>query len=232
MKSASMPETRSIFLWPLLLLIMAGCTSTTVNEHRATLKPLQLAGKEQVVVLGRRHAGQYETEPDFIDCIGGKLARTERLQVVDEQRFLNDLYPWFEPRTAPLRMGRLEALMEEPLVADRIRSMGVRYMIWVDGNTETSESDGSISCAIGPGGGGCFGFATWEKISDYEAVVWDVKQLTDMGRVRVDAKGSSYLFGVVAPVPIIARVQGQACDGIGNQLRSFFAGDSLAASQP
>ncbi len=220
------------FLTLLLALVLAGCTSTTVNEHRATLEPLQLDGKDLVVVLGRRHAGQYETEPDFIQCIGGKLARADRLQVVDEQRFINDLYPWFEPRTAPLRLGRLEALMEESLVADRIRALGVRYMIWVDGNTETSDSDGSISCAIGPGGGGCFGFATWEKVSDYEAVVWDVKQLADMGRVRVDAKGSSYLLGVVAPVPIIARVQGEACDGIGNQLRAFFAGDGLASSQP
>ncbi len=101
-------------------------------------------------------------------------------------------------------------------------------MIWVDGNTETTESDGSISCAIGPGGGGCFGFATWQKASNYEAVIWDIEKLADMGRVKVDAKGSSYLLAVGAPIPFIARVQGEACNGIGTQLRSFFADGGMS----
>ena len=30
-----------------------------------------------------------------------------------------------------------------------------------------------MSCAAGPGGGGCFGFAWWQNDSNYEADVWD-----------------------------------------------------------
>ncbi|HEY8386837.1 MAG TPA: hypothetical protein VIK82_11525 [Porticoccaceae bacterium] len=206
-----------------LLLLLTACTTTTVNEHREIAHQLHLGDTDRIVVLGRRHAGHYETEPDFIRCIGQRLGGLDAVEVIDEKDFVDSLYPWFEPRTAPLSLQRLEHMLRDPLLAGRVRELGVRYMIWVDGNTETTDSSGSVSCAVAPGAGGCFGFATWDKTSNYEAVIWDVTDYSDKGRVRVDAEGSSYLLAIGAPIPFIARVQGEACEGIGNQLRTFFA---------
>jgi hypothetical protein len=95
-------------------------------------------------------------------------------------------------------------------------------MIWVDGSTETTDRDGSVSCAVAPGGGGCFGFATWEKTGTYEAIIWDLQKLKESGRVKVETQGSSYMVAIILPIPIVAQVQDQACDGIGQQLRTFF----------
>jgi hypothetical protein len=211
----------------LLLLIQACGTTTTIDEYREDNNLIAITGKEKVVVLGRRHAGEYETEPGFIDCIGNKLAENNSISVLKEPFFLNSLYPWFEPRTAPLGLKRLRRVLRDPLINNKFRELGIRYMIWVDGNTETTDSSGSISCAVGPGGGGCFGFATWDKQSSYEAIIWDLSDFDEEGRVRVDTKGSSYLIGVGAPLPFIARVQSQACEGIGDQLRGFFGNGSL-----
>ncbi|MFZ5652889.1 MAG: hypothetical protein ACOY42_00595 [Pseudomonadota bacterium] len=205
----------------LALVTLAGCTRTLVDEYRATGGALPLARGEQVVVLGRRHDGEYETEPELIRCIGDRL--DDRLQVVPEQTFIDRVYPWFEPRTAPLGLRRLQRMLDDPDVGRRLRETGVRYLIWVDGNTTTTDRGGSMSCAIGPGGGGCLGFATWEKTASYEAVIWDLGEVAEGGRVKVDAKGSSYVIGVLAPIPIIARVQSSACEGLGNQLGEFFA---------
>ncbi|MAS40838.1 MAG: hypothetical protein CMK33_03890 [Porticoccaceae bacterium] len=205
----------------LAFILAAGCTRTVIDEYRESGQALPLGRGEQVVVLGRRHDGEYETEPELIQCIAGRL--DDRLPVVSEQTFIDRVYPWFEPRTAPLGLRRLQKMLDDPDVGRRLRETGVRYMIWVDGNTATTDRGGSMSCAIGPGGGGCFGFTTWEKTASYEAVIWDLGEVREGGRVKVDAKGSSYVIGVLAPIPIIARVQNGACEGLGDQLREFFA---------
>lgn len=210
------------------LAIVAGCTRTVVDEYRESDRALPLARGDQVVVLGRRHDGEYETEPELIRCIGARLDNP--LEVVPEQRFIDQLYPWLEPRTAPLGLRRLQRMLDDPDVGPRLRDTGVRYMIWVDGSTATTDRGGAMSCAVGPGGGGCLGFATWEKTARYETVIWDLGEVREGGRVKVDAKGSSYVIGVLAPIPIIAQVQDHACQGLGNQLREFFATGAATGS--
>lgn len=207
----------------LMVVSLTACsTSTIIDEFRETSLDLELSGSEQVVVMGRRHAGEYETEPDFIDCIGSRLANGGKVSVMPEQQFLDSLYPWFEPRVAPLKLKRMGTILNDPLIAERVNSLSIRYLIWVDGRTETTEKSGTVSCAIAPGGGGCFGFAAWDKTSNYEATVWDLKYLDEEGRVKVSTQGSSYVLAVVAPIPFIAQVQGAACVGIGDRLKSFF----------
>ncbi|MCV6604802.1 MAG: hypothetical protein OIF34_05835, partial [Porticoccaceae bacterium] len=93
------------------------------------------------------------------------------------------------------------------------------------GNTETTDSSGSLSCTISPAGGGCFGFASWDRLSSYEAIIWDIQEMEEKGRVRVDTEGTSYMIAVVAPVPFIAQVQSEAYEGMGKQLATFFDGE-------
>ena len=57
--------------------------------------------------------------------------------------------------------------MSRPGVAQKIKEKGVRYVVWLDGDTDKVAGGGSMSCAAGPGGGGCFGFAWWQNDSNY-----------------------------------------------------------------
>ena len=111
--------------------------------------------------------------------------------------------------------------MERPGVAARIRDQGVRYIIWLDGDTEKVAGGGSLSCAAGPGGGGCFGFAWWQKDADYEASVWDLDGYATAGTVSADVSGTSFLPALVVPIPLIARTQSAACKGLAQQLRAL-----------
>jgi hypothetical protein len=114
--------------------------------------------------------------------------------------------------------------MGEELVAEKIDEFGIRYIVWVDGFTETTGRSGSISCAIGPGGGGCFGFGSWEDDSEFDARIWDVDQLASVGTISTDATGQSYLPALVVPIPLLARVEANACSSLANQLKSFVNG--------
>ncbi|WP_317933437.1 hypothetical protein [Halioxenophilus sp. WMMB6] len=207
-----------------LLMLAGGCTTITIDEHRIAPNYIEIDDNQSVVVLGRRHSSDYETEPDLVDCVGDVLASgSSGLTVVPEQKFVDALYPWFEPRTAPMHVGDLKRYLQSPEIASAMDTYKVRYIIWIDGNTETTDSSGSIGCSITVGGAGCFGFGTWEKESDYEAEVWDYQKLETEGQISADASGTSYMPAVIVPIPIIARVQTSACKGLGEQLKGFFA---------
>ncbi len=205
-------------------LLLAACTTTTVDEFRQGETGIE--SHESVVILGRRQGSSYETREEFVDCVGDKVARGARgIRVIPEKEFIDSMFPWFEPRTAPLRTSDLQTLMEEQLVADKIAEYGIRYIIWLDGQTETTNRAGSISCAVGPGGGGCFGFGSWEDDSNFDARVWDVSSFANVGTISTDATGQSYVPAVVVPIPLIARVEANACNSLASQLQQFVNGD-------
>lgn len=210
-------------LW-LLVMLLAGCTTTTVDEFRQGETGIE--SHQSIVILGRRQGSTYETREEFVNCVGDHVSKGSRaIRVIPEQEFVDSLFPWFEPRTAPLRTSDLQALMEEPLVAGKIEEYGVRYIVWLDGQTETTNRTGSISCAVGPGGGGCFGFGSWEDDSNFDARVWDVSSFANVGTISTDATGQSYVPAVVVPIPLIARVEANACSSLATQLQQFVNGD-------
>jgi hypothetical protein len=211
-------------LLPLLVVLLASCTSTTVDEFRQGATGIN--SDESVVILGRRHSSDYETRAEFVDCVGERMTTgNDALSVIPEKQFVDAMFPWFEPRTAPLRTRDLERLMSEPVVADKMAEFGVRYMVWLDGFTETSGRTGTISCTAGPGGAGCFGFGSWEDDSTFDARVWDVASLQNVGIISTDATGQSYVPALVIPIPLIARVEANACIRLADQLKQFVNGE-------
>lgn len=202
---------------------LGACTTTTIDEFRQGDTGINTG--ESIVILGRRQGAAYETRADFVECVGNRMGRGNgAITVVPEQTFVDALFPWFEPRTAPMRSEDLQQLMAQPLVTEKMAEFGVRYIVWLDGQTETTNRMGSISCAVGPGGGGCFGFGSWEDDSSFEARVWDVSSHTAVGTISADASGQSYVPAVFVPIPLIARVEANACNSLADQLKQFVQG--------
>ncbi len=203
------------------LMLASGCVTSTVQQVRES--STGMTETESVVVLSRKtRPTQDETEAKFVNCIsknmgGGK----QRVNVVAEQEFRDALFPWFEPRTAPANASDLPELISQPELAERLESLGLRYLIWVQGDTDRTDSAGSLTCSVTATGAGCFGFLTWEMDAGYEAQVWDVRSGNLAGRVSSEAVGTSYMPAVVVPLPFIAPVRSSACSSLAQQLKSF-----------
>ena len=81
---------------------------------------MQINSEESVVILGRRDAGHYDTDREFIDCVAKKMEGAD-IQVLPERQFIDSIYPWFEPRTAPKGLKRLTRLMQDPAIKKQVR---------------------------------------------------------------------------------------------------------------
>jgi hypothetical protein len=204
----------------LLLVTLGGCVTSTIQEVRESATGL--SGEESIVVLGRRHKGREATEDKFVDCVSARLGKgKDGLGVIGDDEFVDSLFPWFEPRTAPLKTSELPRMLSRPLLAERLTEIGVRYMVWIEGSTERIDSAGSMTCSITATGAGCFGFLSWEDGASYEASIWDIKNAMSVGKISSDSTGTSFVPAVVVPLPFIARVQHSACNSMADQLKSF-----------
>ena len=224
-------ETRNVFTRPaialLAILTLGACTTARVEDAREGLTGIR-EGESVVIMAKSYHLGN-ETEAKYIRCIENALGRGRQgLRVIPNAEFVDSLFPWFEPRTAPAETKNLAKLMERPGVAERIAAQGVRYIIWLDGDTERVAGGGSLSCAAGPGGGGCFGFAWWQNDADYDASIWDLEGLESAGTVSTDVSGTSFMPALIIPLPFIARTQSKACKTLADQLHAFIVNDETA----
>jgi len=215
-----MSRIRIIPVFALIALCVSGCVTSRVEDARENVTGLKTG--ESVVILAKSYHQGNETEADYVSCVENALGRgSSGLRVIPRQQFIDSLFPWFEPRTAPAETKGLTKLMDRPGVSDAVKDMGVRYIVWLDGDTERVAQGGSLSCAAGPGGAGCFGFAWWQNDADYEAAVWDLDGFESAGTVTADVSGTSFLPALVVPIPLIARTQTAACKGLAQQLRAF-----------
>lgn len=236
----------------LLSTTLVGCMTAKIEEVRSA--KTQIASSDAVVILAKPSIEGTGTEQGFLDCLERELVGMEisarsadaqrrgkpfeprsnladkPFQIYADHHFIDSLYPWLEPSTAPGNAQAFSAFLARPGVAERVGEMGVRYIVWVDGVTQKTDGGGSIACAAGPGGAGCLGLGWWEKQSDYEATIWDLRNGVNAGTVTTAVKGTSVMIGAIAPIPLISPVQSTACDRLASQLKAFLLGSEEDAA--
>jgi len=207
---------------PLLPALLAGCLRARVDESRELATAI--TSTESVVVLAKPQIEGAAAESEFLDCVGNRIARDRSIAVHPNESFTDKLFPWFEPGTVPTRPEQVATVLAQPGVSEQVAATGVRYVVWLDGGTRRTDSGGSLACGVAPGAAGCIGFGWWEKEAQYEATVWDLRQSKSVGSVGTSVSGTSAVVGAIVPLPFIARVEGTACNRLGDQLHDFLAG--------
>lgn len=206
-----------------LIITAVGCSTTRIDEEVNTA--FTISGDESIVLLSNSYHTGNQTELDFMDCLNNSiLKKQDTFEIIPTRQFQNLFYPWFEPSTAPQNIEDLPKILGNELIKEKLSVMKIKYLIKITGETKTNASSGALSCAAGPGGGGCFGFAWWDDTSAYNASVWDLSQETSVGNVSANVTGTSMIPAIIIPIPILARTQSNACDGLSDQIVNFFSG--------
>ena len=214
---------------PILLIIfffittfISSCTTSRLEEQ--VNLPLNLKEGESIAVISNSYHSGNQTEYDFIQCVNKSLSKKQDyFNLIQTEYFQNMLYPWLEPRTAPQTPEDLPEFLSRDLVRGTLETHNIKYLINISGETKTNSSSGALSCAAGPGGGGCFGLAWWDDTSSYSASVWDIAQQSSVGSVSATVSGTSVIPALIIPIPIIARTKSSACDGLVKQLLNFLS---------
>lgn len=197
-----------------------GCMTTRIEETKDASTGIDK--DESVVVLAHSYHSKDPAENGFIECVTDRIdSGRSKLRVHPEGEFRDALFPWLEPRTAPVGVDDLPELLERPGISERIEKRNIRYIIWIKGDTDRKNGGGGMSCAASPAGGGCFGLAWWENLSSYEATIWDLDDGIASGKISASVNGTSVVPALILPVPFIARTQAAACKGLSNQIKSF-----------
>ena len=206
-----------------MIITSVGCSTTRIDEEVNTA--FTISGDESIVLLSNSYHTGNQTELDFMDCLNNSiLKKQDTFEIIPTRQFQNLFYPWFEPSTAPQSIEDLPKILGNELIKEKLSVMKIKYLIKITGETKTNASSGALSCAAGPGGGGCFGFAWWDDTSAYNASVWDLSQETSVGNVSANVTGTSMIPAIIIPIPILARTQSNACDGLSDQIVNFFSG--------
>ena len=214
---------RNILISSLLMMTLITSCSTTRVDEEVNL-PFELIEGQSIVVLSDSYHTGNKTEIDFMDCLNKNLKRKQnKFNLIPTNQFKNDFYPWFEPSTAPQNAEQLPKFLKREIIKNKLGALNIKYIINISGETTTNSSSGALSCAAGPGGGGCFGFAWWDDTSSYSASVWDLNEATVIGNVSASVTGTSVIPAIVIPIPILARTQSNACEGLSNQILGFFS---------
>jgi len=203
-------------------LLITSCSTTRIDQE--VNAAYSIKDGESIVVLSDSYHTGNKTENDFMNCLNRSLSKNQdQFNIISTTEFQNIFYPWFEPSTAPQNIEELPKLLGKQIIKDKLDELEIKYLVKVTGETKTNSSSGALSCAAGPGGGGCFGFAWWDDTSSYEASVWDLSQETSVGNLSANVSGTSVIPAIVIPIPILARTQSNACEGLTQQIVGFFS---------
>ena len=105
-------------------IVLGGCVTQRIENIRETDTGIE-EGEGIVIMAKSYHLGN-ETEANFIECVGDSVGRGRSgLRVIPNTEFVDALFPWFEPRTAPVETKGLPKLMSRAR-RPRQRSRGAR----------------------------------------------------------------------------------------------------------
>jgi len=152
-------------------------------------------------------------------CMREQLEDNNLLMKPLSQGDLRDrLFPWLSRSNYPKGLNELVSIIGEPAVRERLRELGIRYVLSWDGETVQSPFTGPFYITAY----GVIGYESADKVSTIRAdllAVEDGRIVTSFESIR---EGTDTVLGLIlVPVPIPEDTEGAACEEITREIDGF-----------
>jgi hypothetical protein len=199
----------------LVLALIEGCTTSQIKVTQGIDTAIPPGDG---IVIFHSHIEALRVKREwFAKCVEKTILKNRPDQLfVDDRTFKDALFPWFETNTAPKTPADLPKLLARPLVKDKISELGVRYVIFIAGDTTGSPADAhglsDITFA------GWWGLHWWDRETSLAAIVWDLKKAEEVCKVEATASGTTIMPAIIIPIPIMPMTETTTCEELGRQL--------------
>lgn len=203
---------------------LSACVSMKIEGTMDAKQNVFEEGK--VTVLSHSYISGNETEKKFTKCIANRLSsKLPQDTYLDSKIFINEMFPWFEPKQAPGNIADLRELLKKPLVTEKLAALNARYLVMLAGNTKDVNEKECAACVIAPILVGMPGMATFKKQSNYIVEIWDLKKQEIVADLNARGKGKTYMPIIpiyIIPIPLGGNVQSASCKQLSQQISTFF----------
>ena len=206
----------NFFLTLILVIFITSCTRQHPSQgssfdNRNNIFPT-------VAIVKKNDKGLFQDKEDFfITCLTKEL-REKNYNIISDKEFRDRAFPFFEPDEATMSVEPSIDILQEKLFQQKIKTLGVDYIIWVSGQTDYADKVGAVSCALGLQGGGCYGYASQNDESKIHSEIWHVPRKKLLGYNTATAKGKYQLFAFVIPIPIPSDSRQKSCKKISHSI--------------
>jgi len=157
---------------------------------------------------------------NLADCVRRGMHRANsNFRFIDPQEFRDDLFPWFEPGTAPRNTDDLALLLHRPLVREKIAQLGLRYVISIGGATAENDWEHHITGGAGYGSFGWGGYGKKVHHTNIGAFICDLEEPASSANLRGAKSDASYYLCCLIPFFYIpSTAESHACKEMGQEI--------------
>jgi len=222
-KHVGVRVTKKIVGFVLGFFIFAGgCTASKVQNVGESSSGDVSA---QTVTVLSTHRGS----ANLADCVHRGMHRANsNLRFIDPEEFRDDLFPWFEPGTAPKKTNDLALLLHRPLIREKIAQLGLRYVILIDGATAENDWEHHIEGGAGYGSFAWFGYGNKGQQTHIDAFICDLEEPASSTNLSLEKSGASYYLCCMIPFFYIpSTAESHACKEMGQEIVQFVTDHSV-----
>lgn len=209
------------FTWLLLVVLISACPAPTKTEIQVIGSDKFAKSRNNAIVLFPTHDNvAIGKEENFINCLNKNLRNkiANRVNIIDTRVFQDHTFPWFEPNYAPTTIDEMNALLSQPVVRERIASIGVQYLINIAISSDDDVEIPGIFCGGGYGGAGCLGVYYDNKKTKVYAVIFDIVDGVRTFSLSATTSGKSVGFAFIIPVLFLADTEKGACKALSDKI--------------